>query len=419
MKKLTEGFLSWLPNLTAQIWILIFGRLLSGIGTGFTLFYAPIFFSKEVGLSKTEVGLALGSASVSGVFGRLLSGSLVDSPHWGRKKTLLSATVVSAIASLVLASANNFTMLVIGNLLMGFGVGLYWPATESIVADLTTGKERHEAYAVTRLADSLGLQLGIVFGGVLIAATGNYRLLFIIDSSSFVVFSIIIWMAIAEPTRHNVHPTPALTGWTTALRDRTLLVYASVNILFTTYIAQVQSTIPLYFTDFVSVGESNSGFAPETISGLFTWHVALSILFQLPVARILTRFRHAQALTVSALLWVFGFAAIAMTGLLNTSQLFAAILGLGILAIAIVSYTPFASSLVAEIAPESLRGVYLSVNSQCWAVGYFIGPSLGGWALDLPRPFADGLWLGLIVTVGVAIVILQFLDRLLKARISE
>jgi hypothetical protein len=62
---------SWLPQLKSQVWILAVGRLLSEVGTGFTLFYAPSFVNK-VGLSATSVGLALGSASISGVLGRIL-----------------------------------------------------------------------------------------------------------------------------------------------------------------------------------------------------------------------------------------------------------------------------------------------------------------------------------------------------------
>jgi len=59
----------WLPQLDYQVWILAAGRLLSQIGTGFTLFYAPIFFVNQVGLSATAVGIGLGSASVSGIMG--------------------------------------------------------------------------------------------------------------------------------------------------------------------------------------------------------------------------------------------------------------------------------------------------------------------------------------------------------------
>ena len=409
---------SWLPQLNPQVWILGVGRFLSEVGTGFTLFYAPIFFVNQVGLSATAVGVALGSASISGVVGRILGGSFSDSRFWGRRRTLLLSAAVAAIASLVLATTSNFSTLVVGNLLMGLGQGLYWPATEAVVADLTPAEQRREAYALTRLADNLGLGMGIVFGGALIGTTGAYRALFVIDAVSFVVFFGVVYFAIAETYRQQETESTSLQGsWATALRDRRLLVYVLVNIIFTTYISQLHSTLPLYLKNFVSLGNSGKGFAESTISALFSWHLALAILCQLPIARALKRFSHAQALTVSALVWGVGFSLIWVTGVAPASQLGWAILGLGVFAIATVSYTPSAASLVTDLAPESQRGVYFSMNSLCWAVGYFIGPPLGGWALDQPRAVADNFWLGLALSVGITILILHYLDRILHPKL--
>ena len=135
-------------KLPRQIWILALGRLLSEIGSGFTIFYAPIFFVQQVGLSATSVGLALGSASISGIAGRLISGTYAD--RWGRKPVLLLSTFVLAISCAIFAATNSFPMLVIGCLVQGLGLGLYWPANEAIVADLTDGEERRFAYAITR-----------------------------------------------------------------------------------------------------------------------------------------------------------------------------------------------------------------------------------------------------------------------------
>jgi MFS family permease len=414
MKFLTKHKLpSWLPQLNYQVWILAVGRLLSETGTGFTLFYAPIFFVNKVGLSATSVGIALGSASISGVLGRILGGSFSDSRFWGRRRTLLLSAAVSAVGSLALASTSNFATLVAGNLIAGLGQGLYWPATEAVVADLTPAEHRREAYAITRLADNLGLGMGIVFGGVLIGTSGAYRSLFVIDAVSFVVFFGVIYVALTETYRpvEKRRGASRQNSWATALRDRRLLVYVLVNIIFTTYTSQLQSTLPLYFKNFVSVG-NGKGFAATTISALFAWQLALSIICQLPIARALKRFTHPQALTISALMWAVGFSLIWVTGVAPVG-LGWAILALGVFAIATVSYTPSSSSLVTDLAPESQRGVYFSINSLCWAVGYFIGPPLGGWALDQPRIVADSFWLGLSFSVFITIAILQYLNRML------
>jgi Arabinose efflux permease len=412
---------SWFPRLPPQVWILAAGRFLSQSGTGFTLFYAPIYFVSQVGLSATAVGLGLGSGSISGVFGRILGGSFCDSKFWGRRRTLLLSAIISAVACFMLAAANDFPSLVAANLLMGFGVGLYWPATETLVADLGEGEQRQEAFALTRLADNLGLQVGIILGGFLIAVTGNYRSLFMIDAISFLIFFAVVWGAISETykpsTSVNTGKNGKQNGWMVALSDRTLLVYVVVNTMFTLYIAQIQTTLPLYFSNFVSVGASGKGFSTATISVLFAFSTFLTVALQMPIARALRRFSCPRALMISALLWGLGFISIGLTGMVTTGNLFLAALGLFFLSVATVTYTPFASGLVVELAPESLRGVYLSINSQCWAIGYLIGPPLGGWALDQGKFAANNFWLGLAASVGVAILILQIVDRRLKSRI--
>jgi MFS family permease len=182
-----------------------------------------------------------------------------------------------------------------------------------------------------------------------------------------------------------------------------------LNVICTTYVSQTQSTLPLYFSKI-------SGFSAPIISALFTCQMLVAILASIPVARGLRRFSHPQALCLSALLWALGFFLISVTGVASMWQLVWAIVAMGVLAIATVSYTPSASSLVADIAPANLRGIYLSINSLCWAAGYAIGPPLGGWAMDQSRAIIDSFWLALAASVVVAIAILQYLNRILHEK---
>ncbi len=400
-------------KLPRQIWILALGRLLSEIGSGFTIFYAPIFFVQQVGLSATSVGLALGSASISGIAGRLISGTYAD--RWGRKPVLLLSTFVLGVACFIFAATDSLTMLVVGCLVQGLGLGLYWPANEAIVADLTDGEERRFAYAITRLADNLGMGLGIIAGGILIGSTGAYRTLFIIDGISFGCFLLTIVVGIEETLRTEKRAVRFVSGYTEALCDRRLLVYVAVNIILTIYISQTQTTLPLYFSGFVPQAGAK-GFSQEIISTLFTGHLLMTIAAQLPMLKLLQRLSHPRSLMVSGGFWILGFICISITGTAANLQILWASLGLGLFAIAIVCYTPTASALIADLAPASLRGVYTSINSLCWAAGYAIGPPLGGWALDRSVEFARNFWLGLAATVPIVWLILLWLERLIEVK---
>ena len=404
-----------IPKLDNRIWLLTFGRLLSQIGSGFTLFYAPIFFVNEVGLTATAVGIALGSGSIAGIIGRFLGGSFTDSPFWGRRRTLLLSAAVSAIADIALFFTHDFNSLVLGNLLMGLGIGIYWPAAEAAVADLSNPEQRNEAFAITRLADSIGLSLGVMIGGIIIASNLSYRMLFLFDGISFVVFFCLVYLTIAETYQFTKQSHSGYQRWLVAFRDRPFMVFLLVNILITTYLSQLQSTLPLYFSNFVRISDSVTGFSPRLISIMFSWHSVFAALTQLPVARYLNRFSRPRVLMFSLLLWGIGFSLIWLAGNIPNLAILLAILALSILALGMVTYTPSASALAVELSPPDLLGVYLSLKSQCWAIGYLIGPPLGGLALDQDSLFiVNGFWLLLSFSVIVGIGILYYLETIIK-----
>lgn len=206
-----------------------------------------------------------------------------------------------------------------------------------------------------------------------------------------------------------------LAGWKTALRDRSLLVFGLSNILFTTYVAQLSSSMPLYFRNGVGIPEVQIGI-------LFALHGALIALLQMPVARWLNRRTRIQGLQGSALMWGVGFLLVWLSGLaaeLGAPAPAVAVLALAVLSLALVSYNPSASALVADLAPDHLRGVYLSVNSLCWAAGFALGPMIGGMALDLPQPWASGLWIFWVITVSWVWGILRFLNRILPCKVNR
>ena len=398
-----------MPRLDHRVWILAGGRLLSQLGIGFTLFYAPLFFTDTVGLSATAIGLGLGSQSLSGMIGRFAGGSMADSPRWGRRRTLLLSAAISAVADGCFVVTQGFSGFVFANLLMGLGVGLYWPATEAVVADLTTDKNRNEAFAIVRLADSLGLSAGVVVGGAVIAVFQAYRVLFALDGVTFLAFYAVVAVAIAETLNTTERSSDSFwQGWRVALCDRTLQTYVVVNSLFTLYLSQSQSTLPLYLNRFTGLDNH------AAVGGIFTWAIVLTALCQLPMARWLNRFSQPYALMMASGFWALHFLSVWLVGQQVISPTLFVLTGLTTMALGTVAYTPIASSLVVGLAPPALRGVYLSVNSMCWAIGYLIGPPLGGWALD--RDLAHQFWLLLMVSTLGGSLVLRILQTQLQAR---
>jgi MFS family permease len=398
-----------------QVWVQAVGRSLYQIGYGVIQFYVPLIFVNQVGLPASAVGFGVGSGSLAGVVGHLLGGYLADSPAYGRKRALLFSAGLSIVAALLLSQAHTLLMLLLANLLLGLSAGCYWTAADASVIDVTPSERRHQAFAILVLADSLGGGVGVLGGGVLLAWAPQAQLLFLSTGLIFLLFLALVQLAMTE-TQQTHETQPPLSGFAIALKDRRLLLFVLVNVLFTTYIALVGSTLPLYFTN-VMPPPSAAGEVPLTatigsVANIFTWcYVGIGAVLQWPLVQCLNSVIRVRVLMISLVLWGAGFLVTWATGLAPSLYLITMIMAFGLLSIASAVYRPFAPAIVAELAPPALRAIYLAISYQCWSIGYFVGPILGGWAMDQPKQNAHLFWLLAAVSTLFGLIILQFLGR--------
>lgn len=415
---------AWLPTLPKEIWILVAGQLLLFIGQGFTLVYASIFFVNQLGFSATQVGLALSSSGLAGVFGRFLAGFAVDSRALGRRGTILIASFVSALGCVFLAFADTFVLLVVGNVLLGLGISWYWPATMSVITDLSTEENRPEAFALSQLSNNLGLGLGALFAGQYIAMNGSYQALFLGKGFVYTVFGIAIWNTIAETRQSETTLMQVTKNWGTALRDRKLTTFLVANTFFAIYGAQISATLPLYLANFVpsvasTTDYANFGFSEQFISYLFFWHALIKIIGQLPITRWAMQINQVSILFFSLVLWGASAILFWLVGTTSAYALTIALCGFFIAAVAEVLYGPAASALTGTLSPADQRGIYFSLESECWAIGFVVGPALGGLALDHPLQGGANLWLWLVASTSIPAAILVYLKQLLNPQNAD
>jgi MFS family permease len=186
--------------------------------------------------------------------------------------------------------------------------------------------------------------------------------------------------------------------------DSRLITYLLVNTLFITYIALVNSNLPLYLINFQQISES-------TVSNLFTFgYVGFGAVLQIPVIRLIAGLSYLKSLMISIVVWGLGFGVVSLWHPIDGS-LIAALVAFGIFAIATVIYKPTSATWIAELAPPNLRGAYTAIAYQCWAIGYFVGPIFGGWALDQPIEVIRRFWLGVGLSAAVGLLILQLLRQ--------
>ncbi len=404
-------------DLDKQVVLLTIGRFASAVGSGFTMFYAPIFFVNVLGIQATHVGIGIGCAGVAGVVGRIMGGSCADSPRFGRKGTLLIASALLTLGATFFAISEGLWHFIVGNILNGLGIGFYWPAAEAFIADVTKPAKLNEAFALTRLGDYIGLGLGVLLGGLVIGHHGTYRLIFIVDAISFLILICFIWKGLKEtmPPQGTTPRKSIVQNWMVALSDRHLLFYALMNLLFTNNILQISTTLPIYFVNFVP-NHSATGFDAKIIANLFSVYIVLISIFIMPLARLTAAWSKSNVLMIACVLWCGTFALCAYLGTGIAEPLVAAISIIVLFAFANALYGPSASSLVVEIAPEDSKAIYLSVNSVCWGVASSFGPALGLAALDQGLSSGITFWWTLSISSAIAVLGLAALKALINKR---
>jgi MFS family permease len=382
------------------------GRGLYQCASAVLLFYMPIVFVNYAHLTATQVGLAIGAGSIAGFIGNFLGGAMTDSPQFGRRRTIIAAAVLSIAAAFVIAFVQTLPALFAANLLFGVGTGLYWTAADAAVMDATTPVNRQAAFSVLGLFDNLGLGTGTLAGGWLLKQLQPEHRLFGVAGVVFGLMCLLFTIGMAETRQESAEaPTiDGLTGWKIAVTDSRLITYLLVNTLFITYIALVNSNLPLYLINFQQISES-------TVSNLFTFgYVGFGAVLQIPVIRLIAGLSYLKSLMISIVVWGLGFVVVSLWHPIDGS-LIAALVAFGIFAIATVIYKPTSATWIAELAPPNLRGAYTAIAYQCWAIGYFIGPIFGGWALDQPIEVVRRFWLGVGLSAALGLLILQLLRQ--------
>ena len=170
------------------------GTAINRLGA-FVFPYLTIYLSQARGFSLAVVGQVLAVGALGLFAGNLAGGWLTD--RWSRKGTLLLALVINALGYLGLARELDSAWSYAGLLALGyFGTGLYGPAANTVVADLTDDRERPLAYTVHYVCINVGMGLGPLLGGVLYGV--GYRWVFLGDVASSLTCALLIAALLPE-----------------------------------------------------------------------------------------------------------------------------------------------------------------------------------------------------------------------------
>lgn len=359
--------------LPRQLFPLYAGTIATRIGT-FVVPYLTLYLSTQRGLALSTTGTVIAAGGVGLLVGNVVGGWLAD--RIGRRPTLLLALAVNVagIAALAMALPSSAAYA----LALAFalaGGGMYTPAANAWIADLTSEAERPLAYTVNYICINVGMGLGPLLGGVL-AAT-SFAWLFVGDVVTTLVCAGFIAAAstgsgrkssaspIASRQLERTRLRRELEVWTSPAALR-VLVFCGAAFFVIAPLMGLEYAVPL----FVGVVLQE----PVVLVGvIYSVNAACILALGLRVERVVKGRDPHFMMIVAGCLWtlglsilVFGFSSLA---LIASTVVWT--LGEIVGSVVLPTY-------VASHAPSSARGRFLAVPDAVRSVAGIVAPiSLG------------------------------------------
>jgi MFS family permease len=372
------------PRLPRAVWTMEAGGLVNAFGNGITFPFLVIYLHNVRGFSLATAGLVLAAGNAIGLLAGPVAGPFVD--RLGGRLTLAVALVLMAIGfggyALVTEPWHAFA----AALVAGIGNGIFWPSQSTLLAGLTPPARRHAAFAVQRVSRNLGIGLGGVAGGLIATTTDptSFTVLFVVDAVTF--FAFVFAIAFVPEPRASLSAEELATpgGYIDVLRHRAFLGFTALNVLFVAAGYAQLELLPVFAKNEAGVSETAIGF-------IFLVNTLVIVVAQLPVAKLLEGRRRMKALAAMTGIWAAAWVLVFLTGAALEATAAAALFAVAVAVFAVGECLqgPTQGALVADFAPDRLRGRYMAVSTTSWQFGFVIGPAVGGFVLDA-QPLA--LW---------------------------
>jgi len=392
------------------VFVVAAARFVNVLGSGIVYPFATLYFYGEVGIAFTLVGTGLFANSVATAGGNVVGGYLAD--RYGRKPVMVVSMALAAPTLAAYALVTTAASFIVAATAAGLAVGLFAPASQAMIADLTADKNREQAYGLLKVASNAGFGTGFVVGGLLygITKTGVFVANGLTSGVVAVLLAVALPRVAVDGSERNESDESAGTAtiadtlreWGRAVTHPTILWLAVLNVGFAVAYAQMQSTVPVF-------AEETFGLTSEQLGTLYVLNPLVIVLFQLPVVSWVQSWRRTRGLVLSAGFWAASFVALALAG----DASFA--LGVGLVGAFLVLRTvgeilhaPLVTALASDVGTVEERGSQLSVLEVAKRLGFGIGPVVGGAFFDYGMETL--LWPSLVVLsllLGVGVLSLE------------
>lgn len=352
---------------------------------------APLLpeIERRTGAGDEALGLALAAYAIPILFISIPVGYLAD--RLGRRPLLLGGLILTALGSILIATSGDLAPLLTGRAVQGVGSTLSWVAALALVSDLARPGRKGEAIGFALAANSLGAIGGPALGGIAggaISFEAPFILVSVAALSMCAAGYFILPHAVPGPGDEPARPRSTFGS---LLRPRATLP-AAIAIVGAALLGLIDFVVPLDL-------DRSFGTTATAIGVIFAG-LALADAFVSPLAGTAgdRLGRRSVALVGSVMMTVSGVLLVVLP------ELAGAVVALAVLAIGICIVFAAAIPWLDEAFGEADRGLAYGGLNLIYALGYTIGPLLGGWLLG--RYSADVAYAFIVVVSAILAVAL-------------
>ncbi|MEV1007872.1 MFS transporter [Streptomyces sp. NPDC049881] len=317
-----------------------------------------VYLVRGEGLSAGEAGLLISVGSTGLLVGSLLSGPLCDLR--GRRTALLAALLLNAGGYLGLAVLDGPPWTYGALLFVALvGMGAFSPASNTLVADLTTPEQRPFAYTLSYVGNNLGMGVGPLLGGV--AAAYSYGVMFAGNILAGLVCAalIAVWVPRDRPARADGSRERRRAG---PLGHGHVLLLVLVSFFYVVPLIGLEYALPLAIT--TELHES-AGF----VGAVYTINSVVVVSLGLVMEKHIRGYGTKPLLLVAGLLWSLGLAVIAFGFSLTAILAATAVWTLGEIIVSVVVPT-----YIADHVDQRRVGSFMALNGFVLGVARLVVP---------------------------------------------
>lgn len=380
------GLRSLIEGLPPTYWLIWTGTLINRLG-GFVIPFLTLYLT-ERDISVTTATLMVSLFGAGSFLAQLSGGELTD--RLGRRPVMLLSFFITPIFMVMLGLAKDLTLISICTFIVGFFTDLYRPAVGAAIADLVPPESRTRAYGYNYWAINMGAAVAPLLAGLI--ADYNFLILFIGDAVTTAAFGFIVLFGIRETKpvlAHHISHTALRERISQLKRAPILLIFSLITLFFGIVYMQGNVTLPLDM--------QAHGLGPRDYGAAIAVNGFLIILITIPVSNMAAKWPRFETVAVAAVLMGLGFG---FTALATNLPLFA--LSVVIWTLGEIAATSVGPTIIADLSPIQLRGLYQGIFGAAWGLSYFIGPLAGGWVYE--HWGSNTLWIGCLI-VGFVIAL--------------